>query len=196
MPLRNTADRYGAVAKTLHWLIALGLIGMMGFGFYLDQVGEDLPILERYQLTQLHKSVGMVLIVLIALRFLWRALNRPPAIPNTLKAYERALAHATHVALYAALIVFPLSGWVMASASALPIGDVFGVVPIPDLMDTNEAVEGIAHAVHAWMLYILGGLLALHIAGALKHHFVLKDDVLRRMLPGAKPRGGWSTPGR
>ena len=180
MQWRNTATRYGAVAQALHWLIALGMIGMAGLGLYM----VDLPPLERYELTQLHKSVGLVLLLLIALRLVWRAVNPVPPVPGTLTVYQRVLAHATHVGLYASLIVFPVSGWLMVSASNLPIGEIFGLAPIPDLLATDERIEQIAETVHWAMLYILAALLALHVFGAIFHHAVLKDDVLRRMLPG------------
>ncbi|MCA8908989.1 MAG: cytochrome b [Rhodospirillaceae bacterium] len=189
MQWRNSAEKYGAVAKTLHWLIALVIFGMIGLGLYM----EDLPRgPQQYEFIQLHKSFGITLLALVVLRLLWRLGNPAPPLPLTTKGYEKFLAHLVHVLLYVAMIVFPLSGWIMISASDFPTGEVFGLFTIPDLIGTDREIGDIAYKVHETMLWVIAGLLALHILGALKHHFISKDDVLRRMSPGAKLRSAWS----
>lgn len=189
MQWRNSIEKYGAVAKALHWLIALMIFAMIGLGLYMDELPNG-P--QLFEIVQLHKSIGLTLLALVVLRILWRLANPVPPMPLTMPAHERWLAHLVHIGLYAALLVFPLSGWVMISASQYPIGSIFGVVPIPDLLETDRQIQNTAYAVHETMLWVIVGLLVLHIAGALKHHFISKDDVLRRMSPGAKLRSAWT----
>ncbi len=182
MPLRNTTLRYGAVAMTLHWLIAAMILGLIVLGWVMVQI-PDAEIAVRYRLYQLHKSLGFTVLLLAALRLGWRLINPVPPLPGGLKPYERRLARATHGALYALMLAVPVAGWIMVSASPFPTGLVFGLFAIPDLLAADGAVQEIAFEVHENLAWLFLPVLALHVAGALKHHFVLKDDVLRRMLP-------------
>lgn len=183
MQIRNSELRYGLVAMTLHWVIAALIVGM----FALGQVMTAPPPAERdFALYQLHKSFGFVVLALVVVRLAWRWMNPQPPLPPTLKPYERGLARATHAALYALIIALPLSGWLMVSASPWQIPTVvFGVVPVPHLLGPDGDLEALFKTVHAWLGWALVAVVVLHVAGALKHHFVLRDDVLRRMLPGA-----------
>lgn len=185
--LRNTGERYGAVAVALHWLIAAGFIFMLGLGVYM----ADLPLSDpdKFSLYQWHKSIGITILLLAAVRLIWRTVNVVPPLPPGLKPYERFLARLTHGSLYAALFAMPLAGWVMVSASPYGIPTMlYGVVEWPHIgwiesSPQKGAIEDWAHTAH-WVIAILAGLaLLLHIGAALKHHFVLKDNVLRRMLP-------------
>ena len=185
MQVRNTTARYGVVAQILHWAMALTMIAMIALGLYMTSLTD---IAQRFELTQLHKSIGLTLLVLAVLRLAWRVVNPVPPLPTNLKSYERVLAHVTHIGLYLVIFAIPISGWIMVSASGYPIGTVFGLFPIPDLMATNDAVDRAARNVHGILGWVLVGLLVLHVAGAVKHHFILKDDVLRRMVPGAGVR--------
>lgn len=189
MQWRNSAEKYGAVAKTLHWLIALMIFAMIGLGLYMGELPRG-P--QQYEIIQLHKSTGLLLLALVVLRILWRLTNPQPPLPLTTKGYEKGLAHLVHFLLYVAMIVFPMSGWIMISASDFPTGEVYGLFTIPDLIGTDREIGNIAGEVHETMLWVIAALLALHIVGALFHHFVRKDDVLRRMSPGAKLRSAWS----
>lgn len=182
MLLFNNAAQYGAVAKLLHWLIAAGIIGMIALGWIM----EDLSPADRYAVIQVHKATGLVILTLVAVRIVWRLVNRVPDLPNHMPVHERLLAHATHYGLYALMVAQPLSGWIMASASSLPIGEVYGLFGIPDLMATSESVEDTANSLHSAFAWAIIALLVLHIAGALKHHIIQRDNVLRRMLPFAR----------
>ncbi|NBC33461.1 MAG: cytochrome b [Alphaproteobacteria bacterium] len=184
MAVFNTDARYGAVAKLLHWLIAAGIIGMIGLGLVM----ETLPPADRYAATQFHKATGLTILALVAIRIIWRLVNRVPDLPPGMPRHERLLAHGTHYGLYVLTVAQPLSGWIMASASSLPIGDVYGLFGIPDLMATSESAESIAGSIHWALGWAIVALLVLHIAGALKHHFIERDNVLRRMLPFARLR--------
>lgn len=184
MTVFNTADRYGAVAKLLHWLIAAGIVGMIALGLIM----EDLAPADRYAATQFHKATGLTILALVAIRIVWRLVNRVPDLPPDMPRHERLLAQGTHYGLYALMVAQPVSGWIMASASRLPIGDVYGLFAIPDLATTSDAVESIAGTVHWALGWAIVALLVLHIAGALKHHFIERDNVLRRMLPFTQPQ--------
>jgi cytochrome b561 len=179
--------RYGLVAVTLHWLIALLFLMMIGLGLTMTH----LPITDpwTFPLFQLHKSIGVTIFALVALRVAWRAGNRAPSLPPNLRPWERVLAHLTHYGLYAALLLMPLTGWITVSASPLGIPTVlYGVVPLPHIgfiaaRPDKEMIETVAGWVHTAIGWTAVALVCLHFAAALKHHFVLKDDVLRRMLP-------------
>ena len=184
MPLGNAAFRYGAVAIALHWLTALAIAVLLALGLVMTEVdGFQLKI----ALYQWHKSLGLTVLALVLLRLAWRLANRPPRLPDSIKAYQRGLAGATHWALYALLLAMPLSGWVMASASSLPT-EFFGWFDVPRLVAIDRTIEGRAGDVHEILAWVLVGLLALHVAAALKHHFVDRDDVLRRILPARSSR--------
>jgi cytochrome b561 len=192
MPARNSPLRYGTVAATLHWLIAAAIIGMIGFGYYLS----TLPIADPglFRLVQIHKSIGLTILALSVLRTVWRLVNPVPPLPDTLGKPMKVLARATHILLYVLIVAIPLSGWAMVSASPLGIPTMwFGLFEWPHIaplahlpFDRKPAAEETIHTLHAWLAYGTAALLALHIGAALLHHFFMKDDTLRRMLPGTR----------
>jgi len=187
MAIRNTTRRWGAIAQLLHWLIALFIIAQ----FTLALLFADLPAGAR-KLTLLarHKSIGISILMLACLRLGWRWANPTPTLPDTLKPYERSLARFTHALLYVLLFAVPFTGWTMSSARGFPVSW-FGLFTLPDLVPKDKSLYNMLVATHTALAWILGGVVTLHLGAALKHHFMLKDDVLRRMLPFAshKPQG-------
>jgi cytochrome b561 len=181
---------------TLHWLIAIALVGMIAFGYYLS----TLPITDPnlFALVQLHKSIGLTILVLSVLRVIWRLVNPVPPLPDTLSKPAKILARITHILLYVLIIAIPFNGWAMVSASPLGIPTIwFGLFEWPHIAplahlpyDQKEAKEEAIHSVHAWLAYGAGVLLLFHAAAALFHHHLLKDDTLRRMLPGTRLKEG------
>ena len=189
MQVFNSKVRYGGVAIGLHWLVALLIGGMIGVGFAMVRYFEAPDELAtKFALYQWHKSFGITVLMLVLLRFGWWQLNPVPPLPDTLKPAERVLARGTHAALYGLLLATPVAGWIMASASSLPTGDLFGLFTLPALVGTDETVYEIARWVHGFLAWSLVAVVGLHVAGALKHHFILKDDVLLRMLPVSRRR--------
>lgn len=192
MPLRNTSERYGAVHMAVHWLTALLIVGMIAGGLImvrLDPFQGSFAGLSTFQIYQLHKSLGLTLLAVTIVRLGWRLANPVPAIPDTLTRTERVLANGTHIGLYVLLFAMPITGWLMTSASTLGIPtSYFGLFTVPHLIGQSEEVEAVLKIVHEYLAYTLAALVTLHVAGALKHHFVLKDRVLARMLPGAGQR--------
>jgi cytochrome b561 len=182
MSIRNTTARWGHVSQFLHWLIVVLLIVQVT----LATIADDLPLgMKKLAMLARHKSVGITILGLAVLRLLWRWMNSSPALPDTLKPYERVLANLTHAALYILLFAMPLSGWMMSSARGFPVSW-FGFIQLPDFVPKNKPLyEALleTHETLAWALYTI---VFLHVAAALKHHFMLKDNVLRRMLPFTK----------
>ena len=151
--------------------------------FVLATIADDLPLgMQKLAMLARHKSVGITILALAILRLLWRRLSPGPALPTSLKRYERLLANVTHHGLYLLLFLTPLAGWLMSSAKHYPVSW-FGVVQLPDLISPNASAYLVLHEAHELLAYAIAGLAALHAAAALKHHFILKDGVLKRMLP-------------
>ena len=188
MALRNTTTGYGAVAKLLHWLIAFGMIGIVVLGMVmheLDPFNGSWLGYTTFQLYQFHKSVGFTLMALVVVRLIWKMSNPTPELPSGMKSWEAFLAKSVHIALYVALIGMPITGWLMVSASPFQIpSSYFGLFNVPHLLGPSEQLEAIFMTLHDLLGKLLIAALVLHVAGALKHHFVEKDDVLKRMLPG------------
>lgn len=179
MPLRNTTARWGSLAQLFHWVIVVLILVQ----FVLATQYNNLPLgMAKLGVIARHKSVGITIFGLALLRLAWRLLNPTPELPNTLKPYERVLARITHFALYAIILLMPLTGWIMSSARNFPVSW-FGLVQLPDLVGRNRAVYDFMHTTHDILAGTLIAVAALHVLAALKHHFILKDDTLVRMLP-------------
>jgi cytochrome b561 len=181
MTLRNTTRRWGAIAQLLHWLIVLFIVAQ----FTLATLFEQLPAgAKKLTLLSRHKSIGITILMLALVRLAWRWSNPTPTLPDTLKPYERALARLTHALLYVLLFAVPLTGWLMSSARGFPVSW-FGFLQLPDLVPKNKVLYEALVTTHGILAWTLGIVATVHLVAALKHHFVLKDDVLRRMLPSS-----------
>jgi cytochrome b561 len=157
--------------------------------YVLALMADDLPLgLKKLGLLARHKSFGITILMLAVVRLGWRLANREhPPLPDDLKPYERRLAHFTHVGLYILIFLQPLTGWIMSSAHKYPVSW-FGLFQLPDLVAPNRALSDVLVTVHGALAWAIVVIVALHVLGALKHQFVLKDDTLRRMLPFTKNR--------
>jgi cytochrome b561 len=177
--------RYTATAIALHWLVALMVVCSAALGLYM----VDLPLspakLEYYSW---HKWTGVSIFILAVLRVLWRLTHAVPPLPPAMPRWERGAAAASHLLLYVLVIVIPLSGWLMSSA--LGVKTVYlGVLPLPDLVAKDKLLGEQLKLVHAGLNWTLAVLVGLHVAAALRHHFVARDDVLQRMLPLVRRSG-------
>ncbi|MEZ5500890.1 MAG: cytochrome b [Steroidobacteraceae bacterium] len=183
MALKNTNDAWGGVAKFLHWLVVLLVIAQ----FVLASMADDLaPGLQKLALLARHKSFGVTIFAIALVRVVWRFANPTPELPATMKGYERLLARGTHLLLYLVLLVMPLSGWLMSSAKGYSVSW-FGLVQLPDLVGRDDGVFDAMHELHESLAYALVAIATLHLLAALKHHFVNRDNILRRMLPFVRP---------
>jgi cytochrome b561 len=194
--IRNTPTSWGFVSRNLHWLIAAMITVQVPLGFWMNAVYDELIATKSYDFSQLllisrvHHTNGFLILILATLRLTWRASNPTPALPPGLAAYQRVLARLNHVFLYALLFAFPLSGWATLSAyeGEFPIF-FFGWEDVPRIVP--QAVDG-SHApyefyaeIHETCWRIGAVVLGLHVMGALWHHVVAKDNVLRRMWRGS-----------
>lgn len=176
--------RYTRTAIALHWLVALLILAAFPLGVYM----HDLPISPaRLQLYSYHKWLGITVLLLAVARILWRTWHTPPVLPATLPDWQKISSHLTHQLLYVLLFAVPLSGWLMSSAKGFKTVWL-GIVPLPDLLAKDKALGDALATVHQGLNIFLLLLVSLHVAAALKHHFLDKDDVLLRMLPtGDRP---------
>ena len=182
-------QRYTAVAIALHWAIALLIIGMIAVGWIMSDMAGG-PGSPKIAIIQIHKSIGITILLLTIARIAWRLMNPPPAEPPMPK-WQATLASSVHVLLYALMIIMPLTGWIMASAEISQhdtrfFGTVEMYVPgIPSLpAETQKGIADVTENLHSKLAWVIIGLLVLHVAGALKHHFVDKDGLIARMAPG------------
>jgi cytochrome b561 len=181
-------QRYTAAAIALHWVIALLIAGMIALGWIMTGLPEGQT---AFALFQLHKSIGITILLLSVARVIWRLMNRPPSEPAMPK-WQAAVAAFVHVAFYVLIIAMPLSGWIMVSAAPSGIATkLFGSVPWPHLpgladlpFDTKQGLHEPLEFVHSKLAWVIIVLLGLHVAGALKHQFVDRDGLLARMAPG------------
>ena len=176
--IHTKAERYTRTAMGLHWAIALLIFIAFPLGLYMHDLHLS-PL--KLKLYSWHKWIGITVFLLVVLRVLWRTTHRPPALPD-IAQWQRIASHITHMLLYALMIAVPLSGWLMSSAKGFQTVW-FGVLPIPDLIGKDRELGKQLATVHALLNYTMLVLVATHIAAALKHHFIDRDSVLRRMLP-------------
>lgn len=176
--------RYGAPAVALHWVMALLILGNLGFGLYL----VDLPLSPaKLRYFSWHKWVGVTVFALAAARLAWRLGHPAPALPASLPGWEVRLARIGHGLLYVFFFAVPLSGWLYSSAAGFQTV-YLGMLPIPDLLQKNRELAETLRPVHRWLNYALMVVVAGHVAAALKHHFISRNDVLARMVPFVRPR--------
>jgi cytochrome b561 len=175
---------FSPVAKFLHWAVAILILGLLACGFFMVSMALS-PL--KLEIFGLHKSFGMTVLALAAIRVIWRFAHPPPAHLPTHALWERVLAKISHGVLYAAMFAMPLSGWVMSSAAEFP-NIYFGLFTVPDIVTKNEDLFEIARDIHTATAFVILGVLALHMAGAFKHHFIDRDATLQRM---SAPRLGF-----
>jgi cytochrome b561 len=170
----------------LHWLIALAILGLLAVGWIMTSLPNG-P--DKFVLFQLHKSVGITVMLLALARLAWRWFHPPPEMLQSMPPWEKQAARVTHVFLYILMIAMPFVGWVIVSASTMNIPTVlYGVIPwpqlpiIPDLTDKKE-IGHMAGRIHGYLAWVIAVIVAGHAAAALKHHFIDRDNVLTRMAP-------------
>lgn len=182
--------RYTAVAIALHWILAILLISMVFFGWYMEDLRDGLfagtvPLDQVQQAYNFHKTTGMLVLLLSLARLGWRLTHKTPGMPDGMKAWEKLAAHTVHGAFYVLMIGMPIMGWIASSASELP-SFLFNNpdlplprLPVPQSEGLHEATASI-HGAGGWPILVLFGL---HAGAALKHQFLDRDGLLARMIP-------------
>lgn len=183
MQLGNTEDRWGVVQQTLHWLIVLAVISQLTLGFTFTSLPENDPL--RGTLFGAHAALGLIILVIMLVRLVWRLAHPVPRLPDTLRRWEKRLARVNHGLLYLLLIGMPLGGYLLVNAHGHPVS--FFGIELPVLMPANESLEEIIELLHVTGAFFIIGLVILHVAAALRHEWILKDNTLRRMTP-LRPR--------
>ena len=177
--MNKETQQYTLVAVGLHWWIALMICIAFPLGVYM----HDLPLSpDKLRLYSWHKWIGVTVFLLAFVRLFWRATHTPPALPDRLPQWQKLASHVIHMLLYLLIVAVPLSGWLMSSAKGVQTVWL-GVLPIPDLIEKNKELGNLLVTVHKSLNFSLLVLVALHVVAALKHHFIDRDDILRRMLP-------------
>lgn len=181
---RTRVHRYTGVAIALHWLVALLILGSFVVGRYMVDLDLSPWKLKVYSW---HKWIGVTIFLLVAVRLAWRLKHRPPAPPAATPEWQRHAAGIGHAALYVLMLAVPISGWVMSSAGGFPVV-YFGVIQLPDLVTKDKELFELMKLVHFALNKALLALVIVHVAAAIKHHYVDRDDVLARMVPRLSPR--------
>jgi cytochrome b561 len=172
--------RYTRTAQALHWFAALLIFA--GFGLGLFMTGLEISP-EKFRYYAWHKWLGITVFLLAAGRLAWRAAHPAPALPRTMPAWQIRAAAAAHGLLYALMLAIPVSGWIYSSATGVSVA-YLNLVDLPNLVSKDRELAKILLLVHQTLNYLLAAAVTVHVAAALKHHFVDRDDVLARMLPG------------
>ncbi len=175
--------RYTTTAIVLHWLMALLILAMLTLGHYMHDLKLS-PL--KLQLYSYHKWAGVSLLLLAVLRIVWRLTHKPPEL--VLPCWQQVASSSVHGLLYLLFIAMPLSGWLMSSAKGIQT-IWFGLIPLPDMVEKNEALGHLLGKVHGSLSSLLLLLIGLHIAAALKHQFIDRDQLLCRILPGKSSKG-------
>lgn len=187
MQLTNSGSRYGGVTMTLHWLIVALIVGQWVLAELAEDAGHmkaahPAAALEQLALLARHKSFGLTIFALAVVRLIWRWISPPPPFPANMPGWQVVAARVTHYAFYGVLFAMPITGLVMSAAANFPV-KYFGLFTIPNLVAPDDGLKELMEEVHEALFNVLLVLAALHVAAALKHHFIDHDDVLRRMVP-------------
>ena len=179
MPLFNSANRYGIFSRLLHWTIAILILGLVALGGWMTELGYY----DRWQPTAIfwHRALGILALALAAIKIAWRFADPPPPSLAELKNWERFAAGATHRLLIAMMLLIPASGYLISTSAGATV-PFFGGMEIPAMMKVGDSARDFAVLAHYWLGYGIAGLAGIHAAAALKHHFIDKNSVLKRML--------------
>ena len=183
---RNTRSAWGVIARSIHWLLAVLILLQFGLGKFAEGMAASPSKIDAFVW---HKSIGVTILLLVVLRLAWRLTDPPPPPPATIPPRETKLAAAGHFLLYVLMFAVPISGWLSSDASRIPFKAYFAV-PMPDLVEANRSLQETVATVHEAFTTALLVLVLIHVAAALRHHFGLRNDVLRRMLLGRTKETG------
>ncbi|OAF06160.1 cytochrome B [Bradyrhizobium centrolobii] len=184
--IRNTNAGWGNVARWLHWILALAIIGMIAFGWWMNHIPAR-P--DRFFYRSIHADIGYVILLLTVLRLVWRTVNPTPALPADSRPWQKLAARISHGALYLVVIVVIMLGWAHSGAHIPDYSDFFGLVHVPQFTSPDRAAAGAYEDRHIFFAYVLLALIAVHLIAALWHQFIRRDRVVARMVTGEAEAG-------
>lgn len=179
-PSKSMQQRYTYTAMLFHWLVAVLVVAAFTLGLVMTDIPGLTPTKLRY--FSWHKWIGVTVLMLAVLRVLWRLFHPSPAYPDTMARWQQRAANGLHILLYVLIFAVPLSGYFYSLASGVPVV-YLGLFELPVLIDANPVLKPVLKGVHYWLNMLLAASVGVHVAAALKHQFVDRDGVLRRMLP-------------
>lgn len=177
--IRNTEQGYGLLAIFLHWLVALVVIGMFSLGVWMTGLTYYDEWYKRGP--DIHKSIGILLFLVMLARVIWRILNVKPKHDPRVGSLQTRVAHGVHLLLYGLIFAMIFSGYLISTADGRSI-EVFGLFSVPATITGIANMEDVAGKVHWYLALLLVSLVALHTIAALKHHFIDRDRTLEKML--------------
>jgi cytochrome b561 len=181
-PIENTEHRYGAIAILFHWSMALLVIGLAALGLYMVTLPDAGFTTKKVTLVLYHKEFGVLALVLLATRLVWRVTQILPRLVEHLPDWQKIAARFAHLSFYALLFALPVTGCLMSSAAGIPVS-FFDLFMLPDFVHRDHDLFQRYIAIHKWLGYVLILLIFVHAGAALRHHFAFKDDTLGKMLP-------------
>jgi cytochrome b561 len=182
MQLKNTETHFGSITQLLHWIIAILVLVQYYLAYWTQWILPSKSPRAIFYINGLHKPIGIVILFLALIALFWRMVNTRPAFPTTMSTLEKRTAQLVHMLLTFCLFVMPISGFIMSTASGFP-PNFFGLYQFPDFITPNKALSHWFFNIHSVTSILFIGLVGLHTLAALKHHFIDKDMVLKRMLP-------------
>lgn len=177
--IRNTDAGWGSVARWLHWILGLAIVGMIGFGWWMNHIPAR-P--DRFFYRSIHADIGYLTLLLTALRLIWRAINPTPALPAETWRWQKIAARVSHGALYLVAILVAMLGWAHSGAHSPDYSDFFGLCHVPQFTSPDRAAAGAYEERHIFFAWVLLALIAVHVIAALWHHFIRRDRVVARMV--------------
>jgi len=182
MHIVNTTLRYGAVAVVLHWLMALLIILLIVVGLYMVSLPDVGFNTEKILLILFHKQYGILALALVSLRLAWRVGNVLPELVATITDWQKVAARFVHLCFYGLMFSLPITGWLMSSAAGIPVY-LFSSYSLPDYISPNDHLFHTFITIHKWLSFSLIACILIHAGAAIRHHFLLKDETLKKMLP-------------
>jgi len=177
----NSSESWGWPARTFHWIVAAMVLALFVHGLWLEDIPDDAATFQIW----LHSAVGISLLAIAVAAFLWWLVNARPTEPAATPAWQRRAARIAHWALYALIFGATITGWALTGSMREPVGiDLFGFIGVPQLVAPGSGDHEFFEEAHEILANVLIALVAVHVAAALYHHFILRDGVLRRMLSG------------
>jgi cytochrome b561 len=179
--IRNTTASWGGVSRWFHWILGAAIIGMIGYGWWMDHIPARA---DRLFYRSIHADIGYVILLATVIRLIWRSVNPTPALPASTPRWQRIAAGISHWALYGVTIVVAMLGWVYSGAHKPDYSSWFGLFHVPQITSPDKVAADAYEGRHVLFAYVLLALVVLHVAAALWHHFIKRDRVAMRMIDG------------